>query len=224
VEKVITAGGEIPADLVILTVGVKPNIGLAKEAGIEIGPTGAIATNNKMQTSVTEIYAAGDCAEAKHLITGEPVYIPLGTTANKMGRVAGTNAVGGEAQFSGILGTSVLKAMELGGAVTGLIEKKLSELKIPYKATKITARDKAHYYPGAQKITVKLLYHSETGKILGGQIVGHWSSIKRIDTLAVAIYAGLTVDEFSRQDLAYAPPFSPVWDPLLIAANKALKE
>ncbi len=223
VKKVVAGGEEIPADMVILSIGVRPNVDLAKEAGIQLGPTGAIAASERMETNVGVVYTAGDCAEARHIITGEPVYIPLGTTANKMGRVAGTNAVGGDAVFKGVLGTVIFKAMELGGAMTGLTEKDAVRRGIPYKVARITARDRAHYYPGGQRITVKLVYHAETGKLLGGQIVGHWTSVKRIDAVAVALYAGLTVEDFSRQDLAYAPPFSPVWDPLLVAANRAVK-
>ncbi len=223
VEKVVAGGEEIPADMVILSVGVRPNVDLAREAGIQLGSTGAIAANQRMETNVEGVYTAGDCAEARHIITGEPVYIPLGTTANKMGRVAGTNAVGGDAVFKGVLGTAVFKVMDLGGAMTGLTEKDASRRGIPYSVARITARDRAHYYPGGQRITVKLVYNSETGRLLGSQIVGRWTSVKRIDAVAVALYAGMTVEDFSRQDLAYAPPFSPVWDPLLVAANKAVR-
>lgn len=223
VEKVVAGGEEVPADLVILSIGVRPNVELAKEAGIEIGPTGAIAADERMETNVEGVFTAGDCAEARHIITGEPVYIPLGTTANKQGRVAGTNAVGGEAVFKGVLGTAIFKAMDLGGAMTGLTEKEATKKGIPYKVARITARDRAHYYPGGKRLTVKLVYHAETGRLLGGQLVGRWTSVKRIDAIAVALYAGMTVEDFSRQDLAYAPPFSPVWDPLLVAANKAVR-
>lgn len=223
VEKVVAGGEEIPADMVVLSIGVRPNVDLAREAGVELGPTGAIAANERMETNLEGVFTAGDCAESRHIITGEPVYIPLGTTANKQGRVAGTNAVGGEAVFKGVLGTAIFKAMELGGAMTGLTEKDAEKRGIPYKVARITARDMAHYYPGGKRLTVKLVYHAETGKLLGGQLVGRWTSVKRIDALAVALYAGMTVEDLSRQDLAYAPPFSPVWDPLLVAANKAVK-
>lgn len=223
VEKVVAGGEEIPADMVILSIGVRPNVELAKDAGVELGPTGAIAADERMETNIKGVFTAGDCAEARHIVTGEPVYIPLGTTANKQGRVAGTNAVGGNAVFKGVLGTAIFKAMELGGAMTGLTEKDAAKRGITYKVARITARDRAHYYPGGKRLTVKLVYHAETGKLLGGQLVGRWTSVKRIDAVAVALYAGMTVEDFSRQDLAYAPPFSPVWDPLLVAANKAVR-
>ncbi len=223
VKKVVAGGEEMEADMVILAIGVRPNVSLAKEAGVKIGKTGAIATNERMETNVENVYAAGDCTEAKHILTGDPVYIPLGTTANKQGRVAGTNAVGGSEYFKGVLGTAIFKSFDIGGAMTGLTEKEALRRGIPFKAAKVTARDRARYYPGSQDITIKLLYDPSSGRILGCQIVGHWSSIKRIDTVSAAIYAGMGVEDLYRQDFSYSPPFSPVWDPLLIAADRALK-
>jgi len=196
---------------------------LARQAGIALGATGAIAANERMETSVSGVFTAGDCAEATHLVTGEPVYIPLGTTANKMGRVAGTNAVGGEASFKGVLGTSIIKAIDLGVAMTGLTEKEAAKRGISSKVARIKGRDRAHYYPGSHPITVKLVYREGDGRLLGGQVVSHWTAAKRIDAIATAIYAGMTMDEFARQDFAYSPPFSPVWDPMLTAANKAIR-
>ena len=223
VKKVVAGGEELDADMVILAIGVKPNVALAKEAGIRIGETGAIATDEKMETNIKGVYAAGDCAEARHILTGEPVYIPLGTTANKQGRVAGANAVGGSEYFKGVLGTAIFKTFDVGGALTGLTEKEASRRGLPFKIAKITAKDRARYYPGSQDITVKLLYNPDNGRLLGCQIVGHWLSVKRIDVVSTAIYAGMTVEDLYRQDFSYAPPFSPVWDPLLIAADNALK-
>ncbi len=222
-EQVVAGDHAIPAQLAVLSIGVRPNVELAKEAGIAIGTTGAIAANERMETSVTGVFTAGDCAEATHIVTGDPVYIPLGTTANKMGRVAGTNAVGGNATFKGVLGTSIIKALDLGVAMTGLTEKEAAKREIPHKVARIKGRDRAHYYPGSHPITVKLVCHGETGRLLGGQIVSHWTAAKRIDAIATAVYAGMSIDEFARQDFAYSPPFSPVWDPMLTAAGKAVR-
>ena len=222
-ERVIAGDLTIPAQLAVLAIGVRPNVELAKDAGVALGPTGAIAANECMETNLEGIFTAGDCAEAVHIVTGDPVYIPLGTTANKMGRVAGTNAVGGRATFKGVLGTSIIKALDLGVAMTGLTEKECEKKKIAYKVAKIKGRDRAHYYPGSHPITVKLVYRSDDGRLVGGQIVSHWTAAKRIDAIATAIYAGLTVEDFGRQDFAYSPPFSPVWDPMLTAANRAVK-
>ncbi len=222
-ERVVAGGSAIDAQLAVLAIGVRPNVELAKAAGVSTGATGAIAANERMETNVPGIFTAGDCAEALHLVTGEPVYIPLGTTANKMGRVAGTNAVGGDATFKGVLGTSIIKALDLGVAMTGLSEKDAQKRGIPYQVARIKGRDRAHYYPGSHPITVKLLYHSESRRLLGGQIVSHWTAAKRIDAIATAVYAEMTVDDFARQDFAYSPPFSPVWDPMLTAANRAVK-
>lgn len=224
VEAVVIDGERLEADLVLLSTGIRPNVELAVQAGIKLGPHGGIATDERAETNVPGVFAAGDCAETLHFLTGEPYYMPLGTTANKMGRVAGTNAAGKSAVFKGVLGTSIVKIFEAGFAKTGFTEAELKQRGIPYETVTIVARDRAHYYPGGGRFTVKLNWESETGRLLGGSVIGPASGVLRIDALATAIYTGLTVEDLARQDFAYAPPFSPVWDPLLVAANRALRD
>ncbi len=224
VEAVVVDGERLKADLVVISKGIRPNVELAVQAGIALGPHGGIATNERVETNIPGIFAAGDCAETLHFLTGEPYYKPLGTTANKLGRVAGTNAAGGDAVFKGVLGTTVIRIFQTGLAKTGFTEAELEGRGIPYETSTIVARDRAHYYPGGGRFTVKLNWERETGKLLGGSMVGPGPSVLRIDALAVALYSGLTVEDLARQDFAYSPPFSPVWDPLLVAANRALRD
>jgi NADPH-dependent 2,4-dienoyl-CoA reductase/sulfur reductase-like enzyme len=212
-----------PCDMVLLGVGARPNVELAHEAGVALGSTGAISTDERMRTNLPGIYAAGDCAEALHLVTGEPVYLPLGSTANKQGRVAGTNAAGGKATFGGVVGTMIVRCFELGIASTGLTAVQAEGLGYDLEETTISARDLSHYFPGTREMVVKLLADGQNGRLLGGQIVGTPAAAKRIDTLATALHNRMTVPELQRLDLAYAPPFAPVWDPILVAANVAAK-
>jgi NADPH-dependent 2,4-dienoyl-CoA reductase/sulfur reductase-like enzyme len=223
VRRVISSKGAFEADLVLLALGVRPSVALAKEAGVALGDTGAIATDAQMRTNLPDVFAAGDCAEAYHLITGRGAYIPLGTTANKQGRVAGTNAGGGHAEFSGIVGTAITKVFDLYAALTGLSEKKARALGYAVESTTIKASSRAHYYPGGGPMHVKLVVEEGSGRLLGGQIVGGEGAGPRIDVLAAALHQEMTVEELSELDLAYVPPMSPVWDPLLVAANVALK-
>jgi NADPH-dependent 2,4-dienoyl-CoA reductase/sulfur reductase-like enzyme len=176
-----------------------------------------------MRTNRPGVFAAGDCAEAYHRITGRGAYIPLGTTANKQGRVAGTNLGGGQAQFEGIVGTAITKVLDVYAALTGLAEKEARSLGYTIKSTTIKAGSRAHYYPGGKPMHVKLVVEESSGRLLGGQIVGDEGAGPRIDVLATALHQGMTIEELSRLDLAYVPPIAPVWDPLLIAANVALK-
>ncbi len=224
VEALSINGERLQADLVLISKGIRPNVDLAVQGGIGLGPHGGIATNERVETNVSGVFAAGDCAETFHFLTGEPYYKPLGTTANKLGRVAGTNAAGGDARFKGVLGTTIVKVFELSFAKTGFTEAEIEKRGIPYETTSIVARDKAHYFPGGKRFTVKLNWERDTGKLLGGCMVGHGSSALRIDALATALYAGLTIEDLTAQDFAYSPPFSPVWDPLLVAANRAMKD
>jgi len=223
VEAVVTEEGRMPCDIVLLGMGAQPNIELAHKAGVALGEAGAIATDSAMRTNLPDVYAAGDCAEALHLITGEPAYIPLGSTANKQGRVAGTNAAGGAATFGGIVGTMVVRVFDLAVASTGLTGEKARSFGYRVDETMITARDISHYFPGAAEIHVKLVLEKESGRLLGGQIVGRRGVAKRIDVLATALYNRMTVAEMQELDLSYAPPFAPVWDPILVAANVAAK-
>lgn len=221
---VLSNGQAIDVDLVIVGAGIKPNSEIAREAGIELGRSGAIAVNQKMETNVHGIYSAGDCAEAFHLVLNRPVYIPLGTTANKQGKVAGENAAGGNAIFKGIVGTAVFKVFELEVARTGISEKQAKSEGFDYVSTVIEHGSRAHYYPGGSKIRVKLIADKKTGRLLGAEMVGRDGVAKRIDVFATALHARLTVDEIGHLDLSYAPPFAPVWDPILIAANDLEKK
>ncbi|WP_129674493.1 FAD-dependent oxidoreductase [Candidatus Chloroploca sp. Khr17] len=221
VREVIAGGQHIPADIVILSVGIRPGVALAREAGIALGPTGAIAVDAHQRTNVPGIWAAGDVAEALHRVTGRPAWIPLGTTANKQGRVAGENVGGGNATFKGIVGTAVVKAFDYEAASSGLSEARARAEGYIVEAVSATASSRAHYMPGHQPIHVKLVYEAETRRLLGGQMVGSEGVAKRIDVIAAALHGGWTVDELGELDLSYAPPFAPVWDPVLVAANLA---
>jgi NADPH-dependent 2,4-dienoyl-CoA reductase/sulfur reductase-like enzyme len=218
-----TANTRWPCDVALLGVGVRPETALAQAAGVALGATGAIATDSHMRTNLPGVYAAGDCAEAFHLVADEPAYIPLGSTANKQGRVAGTNAAGGEATFGGVVGTMVVRAFDLAVARTGLTVAQAQALGYTVRAPMIKDRDASHYFPGAAPITVKLVVDEETGRLLGGQIAGRRGVAKRIDVLATVLHHRLTVADLQRLDLSYAPPFAPVWDPILVAANVAAR-
>jgi NADPH-dependent 2,4-dienoyl-CoA reductase/sulfur reductase-like enzyme len=220
---VMTDVRTLPADLVVLGMGVRPNSRLAREAGIPLGEKGSIKVNGRMETEVAGVWAAGDCAESFHLVSQRPFYVALGTVANKHGRVAGINLTGGDALFTGVVGTAITKVCDLEVARSGLQEKELHSLGIDYVTGRIESLTHAGYYPGAGPITVKLLAEKGSGRLLGGQIVGKEGAGKRIDIVATALHAGLTVEQVADLDLAYAPPFSPVWDPVAIAAREAAK-
>lgn len=224
VRRVISSKGAFEADLVLLALGVRPNVALAEAAGVALGETGAIATDPQMRTNLPDVFSAGDCAEAYHRITGRGAYIPLGTTANKQGRVAGTNLGGGQAEFEGIVGTAITKVLDVYAALTGLAEKEARELGYAVQTVTVQAGSRAHYYPGGRPMHVKLVVEEGSGRLLGGQIVGDEGAGPRIDVLAAALHKEMTVEELARLDLAYIPPIAPVWDPLLVAANVALKE
>ena len=217
----LTDQRSLPADLVILGLGVRPNSAMAQEAGIAVGKTGGIKVNDRMQTEVEGIWAAGNCVESFHLVSRRPFYIALGTVANKQGRVAGINIAGGQATFPGVVGTAMVKVLSLEVARTGLQEKEIQELGLASVNAKIDAHTRARYYPGTGPMTVKILAEKGTGRLLGGQIVGQEGAGKRIDTLAVALHAGFTVEDLINLDLGYSPPFSAVWDPVQIAARQA---
>lgn len=214
----------LAADLALVAIGVRPEVELAQESGIRLGPTGAIAVTPKMETSVPTIYAVGDCAETRHLVSNRMVYVPLGTTANKQGRVAGENAAGGYGVFKGIVGTSVVKVFDLEVARTGLNTREAEETGFAAVTSTITAPSRAGYYPGGGPITVKLIMDRWSKRLLGAQMVGKEGVSKRIDVFACALHSGMTVEDVSRLDLSYAPPYAPVWDPVLVAANVGGKE
>lgn len=220
VTAVITDRQTIPADFVILGMGIKPDSELAAHAGIKLGINDAFQVNKRLETSVPNIWAAGDCAESFHLLTQNQVHVALGTVANKHGLVAGINISGGSAEFPGVLRTAITKFKEMEISRTGLSEKEVKNLRIDCQAETITSVSPAGYYPGAEKISVKLVANKQTQQILGGQIVGFKGAAKRIDTIVTAITAGLTVQQLMHLDLAYAPPFSTTWDPVQIAAGR----
>lgn len=222
--RIETSSGSFDVDLVILAIGVKPNSSVAKTAGIATGVHDAILVNEKMETNIPHIYAAGDCATVKHIILKKDVYIPLGTTANKQGKIAGANIAGANEIFKGVAGTSVVKVFDLEVARTGLTEREALDNKLNAVSAVITSRTRAHYYPGGKPITIKLVMEKKNGRLLGAQMTGGEGVSKRIDIVAAGLYKGMTADELSRLDLSYAPPFAPVWDPLLVAANDALKK
>jgi rhodanese-related sulfurtransferase len=219
VERAITTKGEVPGDLVILAPGVAPNVTLAEGCGLTIGKTGAIAVNDHMMTSDPDIFACGDCCEATHLITGHPVYHPLGSTANKQGRVAGINAAGGDATFGGIIGTTIIKVFDFNVGMAGLLETEARESSLSIETALVASLDHAHFYPGAEPITIKLIAEKSGGRILGIQAVGRGVIDKRIDTAIAAMTFGATADQISQLDLAYAPPYSTAMDSLIVAAD-----
>lgn len=224
VTAVVTSAGRFDADLVVLGMGTRPNADLARDAGIPLGPSGGIVTDRRMRTPIEGVWAAGDCAETHHRVTRGPVSIALGTIANKQGRIAGLNLGGSYGAFPGVLGTAVTKVCEVEIARTGLGEEAARDAGFEPVAATITGTTRAHYYPDAQPITIKVVAEQGTGKLLGAQIVGREGAAKRIDVFATALWNEMTVDDILNMDLAYAPPFSPVWDPVLIAARKAEAE
>ncbi|MEO8694163.1 MAG: FAD-dependent oxidoreductase [Acidimicrobiales bacterium] len=221
VHEVATDAGPVTADLVVLGLGVRPNVALARDAGITIGPSGAIATDARMSTSVPGIWAAGDCAESFHRVTKRPTSIALGTHANKQGRVVGVNISGGHATFPGVIGTAITKVCDIEVGRTGLTEREAAAVGFDAVAGVVESSSRAHYYPDTEPMTVKVVAVRGTGRMIGAQIVGRREAAKRIDALAVAIWNEMTVDDFAQVDLGYAPPFSPVWDAILIAARHA---
>ena len=219
VTHVQTVSREIEADAVLMSLGIRPQVELAKQAGLRIGETGAIWINEKMETSAEGIYAAGDCVETTHLITGKKVWIPLGSTANKQGRVIGVNVCGGNATFPGVMGTTVFKTFDFNVAKTGLNMREAEKEGFHPIQAIVRGHDRAHYYPGRKESTMKVIADKETGRILGGQAIGEGPSDKFIDILAMALHAKMTCRELGNVDLAYAPPFSPVLSPIIVAAN-----
>jgi NADPH-dependent 2,4-dienoyl-CoA reductase/sulfur reductase-like enzyme len=221
VSAVVTGAGVIPADIVILGLGVAPNVDLAPAAGIEIGPSGGVVVDRRMRTPHDGVWSAGDCAEKFHRISRRPVSIALGTHANKEGRVAGINIGGGYATFAGVVGTAVSKVCDLELARTGLNESEAAEAGFDYLTATIDSTTRAGYYPGTENMKTKLIVEKRFGRLLGAQIIGKEGAAKRIDALATAIWNEMHVQEIQHLDLSYAPPFAPVWDPILIAARKA---
>ena len=215
------AGRELPADLVVLGLGVRPNVALAEAAGVPLGESGGIAVDQRMRTPVEGVWAAGDCVESRHRLSGQRVVVALGTHANKQGRVAGINLGGGYATFPGVIGTAVTKICDLEVARTGLSEREAREAGFEFLTAYVDSTTRAGYFPGARPIRVKMTAERRSGRLLGAQIVGREGAAKRIDVLAACIWNAMTVEEVLGLDLSYAPPFAPVWDPVLIAARKS---
>ncbi len=213
------SGSELPADFAVLCTGVTPNVEIAKDAGIEIGVTGAIKVNDKMETNIPDIYACGDCVEENLLVSNTKIWLPLGSNANKEGRTAAINACGGEDRFPGVLGSSVTRCLNLTMSMTGLTEKKAAALGYSPVSVTVTKNDKVGYMPDVNNITLKLTADYETGLILGAQAIGAGDADKRINALTAALLGKMTVEEFYKNDLTYAPPYSPTIDPLLNAAQ-----
>jgi len=221
VESVITDKGKVACDFVIVAVGVRPNTVLAKEAGLKIGKTGGIVVNEQMQTSNPDIFAVGDCVESIDLLTGKPCFIPLGSTANKQGRVAANNICGCRDSFPGVLGSTVCKVFDFNVGRTGLGEAQAKEAGFDIVTLLSPAPDKAHFYPEAKPIFIKLIADRQSRRLLGLQAIGPGVVDKRIDVAATAITAKMTVDQVANLDLCYAPPYSPAMDNILTAANIA---
>lgn len=222
VRAVVTSDAEYPADVVVLGTGVVPETSLARAAGLPLGESGGLLTDLAMRVRGHEdIWAGGDCVEVLDLVSGRERHIPLGTHANKHGQVIGANVGGDYAVFPGVVGTAVSKVCDLEIARTGLREKDARAVGLRFVTVTVESTSRAGYYPGAAPMTVKMLAERRTGRLLGVQIVGREGAGKRVDIAAVALTAGMTVEAMTALDLGYAPPFSPVWDPVLIAARKA---
>ncbi|MFI6587149.1 FAD-dependent oxidoreductase [Embleya sp. NPDC050493] len=221
---VLTADGRFPADIVVLGLGVRPATELARAAGLPLGASGGLCTDLRMRVTADGIWAGGDCVEVLNLVSGRRQHIALGTHANKHGRVIGTNIGGDYATFPGVVGTAVSKVCDLEIGRTGLREKDAAAAGYEFVSATIESTGRAGYYPGARSMKVKMIAERITGRLLGVQIVGRDGAAKRIDTAAVALTHRMSVEEMTSLDLGYAPPFSPVWDPILVAARKAAQK
>jgi NADPH-dependent 2,4-dienoyl-CoA reductase/sulfur reductase-like enzyme len=220
VTAVVTESGKvIPADLVVLAIGVRPNTELAQAAGITLGKTGAIAVDSRMETNIPGIYAAGDCVETIDRVSGQPIWMPLGDIANLQGRVAGENAAGGSANFPGVFGTAIFKTFNLNVAMTGLSEQAARAQGFDPVSVLMQRGDRARYYPGGQGLNLKLIADRRDGRLLGAQVIGEGKADKMIDIAATALLGKLTCQDLENADLAYSPPFSPVLSPMIMAAG-----
>ncbi|MCR1875335.1 CoA-disulfide reductase [Paraclostridium bifermentans] len=219
VKKVITNKGEYDADLVIISTGVRPNTAFLKDSKVNLLPNGAIIVDEFGKTSVEDIYAAGDCATIKNIVTGQDSYVPLATGANKLGRIVGENLAGANNSFQGSLGSSCIKIMDMEAASTGLTEVQAEKLGIKVKSKFISDFNQTNYYPGRNKMYVKLVYDADTKVILGGQVAGYKDAVQRCNVIAASIFGKLTTSQLGMLDLCYAPPFARTWDILNVAGN-----
>ncbi len=222
-QEVVSSKGTYSAELAVMALGIRPNSELAREAGLKLGEGGAVAVDRYLRTSVPHVFAAGDCAEAYHRVLERNTYLPLGTTANRQGRLAAENMHGQNMKlFSGVLGSAVAKVFDLSVARTGLSEEQAQEAGVSCDSVWVKTLDQAPYYPGSAHLNIKLTFHPSSGKLLGGQLVGREKAVKRVDVIAAALSAGMTVEELAELDTAYAPPFSEVWEGLVVAAGAAV--
>ena len=219
VKTVITTNKTIETDLVIIAKGTQPNIELARDAGIKIGSAGAIQVNEYLETSVKNIYAGGDCAEVINLINNKPVSYSSGSIANKHGRVIGENVCGKKSTFKGAIRSRILKIFDMTLGITGFTEKEAKQEGYEFECVIVPGFAKAHLYPGVERIIIKMITEKASRQIIGVQIYGLGNVSKRIDVAAVAITAKMTVDDLGQADLAYAPPYSPAMDTIIVAAN-----
>lgn len=224
VQAVRTEMGVYETDLVLIATGVQPNTKFLQHTAIKTAENGAVSVNERLETNVEDVYAAGDCAQQYHIVKQGNDFIPLGTHANKQGRIAGMNMTGKTRHFKGVVGTSILRMIDLTLARTGLSEREAKKASIPYSSVMIEATDIAGYYPGASTLTVKLIYRSDNRLLLGGQVIGKEGADKRIDVLATALFNQMTVGDLEDLDLSYAPPYNGVWDPVQRAARKAISQ
>jgi len=224
VKHVITNRGSFETDIVLLSLGVSPNIEIAKTAKIRIGQNGAILTDERQQTSIEDVYAAGDCCEVKNIVTGNPMYLPLASIASRAGRVAGENAAGGRATFKGALRAMAVKIFNLQVAQVGISSEEAKRYGFKVVTEQIHGPSRNELMPGSEDLTVKLIIDQRTKRLLGANLFSCCGAVLRANTLAVAIQHKMTIDDIARWDLIYAPPFAPLWDPILVAANKAKKK
>ncbi len=213
------SGKSLETDMVIIAAGAVPNVEIAREAGIAIGETGAIKVNERMQTNFEDIYACGDCVEENLLISNTKIWMPLGSNANKEGRTAGINACGGYDEFHGVLGSAVTRCLSLTMSITGLTVEKAEQLGYTPIFAVVSKNDKVGYMPDVNNITLKLVADKNSGLLLGCQAIGAGDADKRVNTITSALLAKMTVDDFFKNDITYAPPYSPTIDPLLNAAQ-----
>jgi len=225
--RVVTERGVFPADLAVVSIGLRPNVDLARDAGIEIGATGAVSVDDRMRTNVPGVWAAGDCVEVEHVVTGDRVHIPLALTANRTGRVAGDNigaiTSGGasDQRFRGVAGTAITKVCAFAVARTGLNEPEGHAAGFDVMTVKRRSRSRAGYYPGGDRIDTKIFVDRSTGRLLGAQMVGKEEIVGRIDVFAAALFGQMTVRDLYNLDTAYAPPFGPVYDPVIEICGRA---
>lgn len=219
VEKVITNKGEYDADLVIVATGVRPNTSFLKNTNINMLPNGAIIVDEFGKTSIEDVYSAGDCATIQNIVTGQDSYVPLATGANKLGRIVGENLAGANNTFQGSLGSSCIKVMDMEAASTGLTEIQAARLGIEVKTKFISDFNQTNYYPGRDKMYVKLVYDANTKVILGGQVAGYKDAVQRANVIAACVFGKLTTNQLGMLDLCYAPPFARTWDILNVAGN-----